>query len=226
MCGNKIVCVFDKNGLDWFDNVCNFSAGVADSLTMGITSWLRNRLDIDQTISYSSTSYVSGEITEFAVETTITLGGAGLRKMAAKYAGKAGRKLLVPSTSTLRKTIGVSKQATGQVHHINPIRAGRFPLPFKSSSKAWNLEFVEGVSRGYNAAHQNKHAYLRKLDSLDVFRTWSSPIRFFGNEIMRKVNASIDSDTWGTDDPMQENKRCIYAPDITIEVIIILTIEE
>jgi RHS repeat-associated protein len=127
ICANSVISAYDMYGQDWLDNIANFSAGVGDSLTMGLTSGLRKLLDIDYAVNYSSGSYVAGEVTEFAVETTITFGGTMLRKTAIKYAGKWGRRMLVPETKKLKKLLGVSKETTGQVHHINPIREGRFP---------------------------------------------------------------------------------------------------
>ena len=225
VCTNSVISAYDMYGQDWIDNIANFSAGVGDSLTMGLTSWLRKRLDIDCAVNYSSGSYITGEVTEFAVETTITLGGSMLRKIAIKYAGKQGRKMLVPATKKLKKLLGVSQETAGQVHHINPIREGRFPLPFQFSSKKWNLEFIEGASRGMNINHVKQHKYLRILDQIDIHRAWSSPIRSAGNEIIQEINRTAGNKKWAASTPEKEGKRCLYAPDVTIEVIVILYTE-
>ena len=76
-------------------------------------------------------------------------------------------------------------QLTGQiVHHVRPIRAGRFPLAFKSAARGkWNMTFVAD-----RAAHQLVHQWLRRLDRVDFVRTWTSPIRTAGALIMAYVN--------------------------------------
>jgi hypothetical protein len=217
-CKNAPISIIDPYGDDWLDNAANFSAGAADALTMGITSWARQKLDWDETVEYGSGMYVAGEVTEITVEVAITLGGAALRKTAVKYSGRIGRRMLVPGTEKLRRAAGVASNVTGQVHHINPVRKGRFPLPFRWSSRAWNLKFMRGPSVGINPAHAEAHRWLQKLDKLDVLRKWTQPIRNVGAEIVRRVNASAGNSI-AVQSPANENEPdCLYAPDITIEV--------
>lgn len=184
---------------------------------MGITSWLRQGLGIDDSVDYSSKSYIGGEITEFVVETSITIGGAALRKHAVKYAGKAGRLALGAGTRNLQKTLGIHA-GMGQIHHINPIRAGRFPLPFKWASKSWNVRLYRGVSRGFNISHWRVHQYLKMLDSLDIARTYTSPIRTAISMINQKVNTSGSGKKAASRIEDDQIGNCLYAPDITIEV--------
>ena len=57
--------------------------GLADAnlLRNGDTTFT---MELNFTVDYSSKSYIGGEITEFVVETSITIGGAALRKHAVK----------------------------------------------------------------------------------------------------------------------------------------------
>lgn len=218
---NSPVKKVDIFGQDWLDNVSNFAAGAADALSMGITSWARRRLDIDSVVNYSSGSYWAGEITEVTVEVTLTLGGAALRKHAVKYAGKAGRRMLVKDTRKLRKVMNIAQSSQGQIHHINPIRAGRYPLAFDfAANKSWNLQLVEGARRGFNAKHAAIHRKLRKLDQLDLARAWSQPIRNMLNLLIQHINDAAGNGSISVPSPDLENEKnkCFYAPSIDFEV--------
>ena len=76
-----------------------------------------------------------------------------------------------------------------------------------------------------NKDHVGRHKYLRILDQIDIHRTWSSLIRSAGNEIIQEMNRTAGNKKWAASTPEQEGKRCLYAPDVTIEVIVILYIE-
>ena len=218
-CLNNSINYTDPEGLDitdwdWIEPAANFSAGVADSLTMGITSWLRRKMDIDQ-VDYSSGLYYVGEATEFVVETTVTLGGGALRKKATQYAGKAGRYLLEKNARKgFRKAIGGVTGAVvgGIIHHWNPIRQGRFPLPYKWAARGfWNMTWLRsGLFLTAGQTHRFLHWYLKMLDALDIARAWSSPIRSAGNAIIQFINnLGVKQNEMG---------NCPLAPDLDIEV--------
>lgn len=166
-------------------------------------------------VDYSSGLFYTGEATELFVETTVTFGGGALRRKAAQYAGEVGRYLLEGNARRgFRKAIGnaVGVARGGIIHHWNPIRQGRFPLPFKWASQGyWNMTWLQN-GRFLTAGQQHRfhHWYLKMLDIADVIRAWSSPIRSAGNAIIQHVN----------DLGVEQNKlgRCPKGPDLSIEV--------
>jgi hypothetical protein len=174
----------DPTQSDAFDDISNFAAGIGDSLSMGLTSWIRKELRIDH-VDYNSKSYVGGEFAEIVVETIITMGSRILRKRAVAYAGDAGRYLLEGSArSAFRRAFGA---VGGIVHHWNPIRQGRFPLAFEWAAQGfWNMVHLT------QEEHAFEHAWLQVLDKLDVVRAWTSPVRTAGNAIMQHILGRID----------------------------------
>jgi hypothetical protein len=175
---------------------------------MGATSWVRSQFSIggvgvDSGINYEGGSYIAGQTTEFVVETTVTLGGCVLRKTAARYAGQAGRYALEGGArQTFRRVHALTGQG-GIVHHINPIRQGRFPLPFTQAARGhWNMTWLQS-----GAQHAAAHQYLRRLDQLDYVRTWTSPIRSGGNAIMQHIDMLRAA----------EGASGCDAPDVTVE---------
>ena len=191
-CANSPICLCDELGLDWLDDASNFSAGVADTLTMGVTSWVRQKAGWDTMVDYGGSAYFKGEVTEIVVETTVTLGGAVLRRQAVRISGRAARYVV---EGNARRSFRLAHQLTakgGIVHHINPIRQGRFPLPFRSTARGfWNMEWLEGSSSAaLNTLHAARHRYLKLLDTADYLRAWTQPIRNAGNELHRRIMAA------------------------------------
>ena len=211
--------MIDPNGLYWLENVSDFAAGIGDSLTLGATSWMRKQMGVDYVVNYDSGSYISGAVIEFAVETTITLGGTALRKTAVTYAGKTGRYILEGGARQAFRRANALVGKGGIIHHLNPIRQGRFPLPFTWAAKGfWNMKWLPGPSiSAHNGLHQIHHWWLRTLDKMDYVRTWSSPIRTAANEIMRRVNLSARNATAVDNSSQEIEPTCLYVPDITIE---------
>lgn len=223
---NNSPSIIDPYGLDWLANVSDFSAAVGDSLTFGATRWIRKQLGSDHVVNYSSGSYIAGEAVEFAVETVVTLGGSVLRRTAARYVGRAGRYLLEGGA---RQSFRRAKQLIGRggiIHHLNPIRQGRFPLPFTWAARGfWNLKWLPGSTvSSHNRLHRIHHWWLRTLDKMDYVRTWTSPIRTAANEIMRRVNQEARKAQSVTSPTLEREPYCLYAPDITIEQNIMISI--
>ncbi|MFZ5495317.1 MAG: RHS repeat domain-containing protein [Verrucomicrobiota bacterium] len=76
---------------DWLDRSADFAAGFGDTVTFGLSRFLRDKVFSDfykGTVDYDSTSYTVGEVTGVAT-TTVVGGVAGLRS-AGSMAGKAG----------------------------------------------------------------------------------------------------------------------------------------
>jgi len=225
-CANNPVRYIDAYGRDitdwtWVEPAANFAAGVGDSLTMGITSWLRGKMDIDQ-VDYSSGLYYVGEATEIAVETTITLGSGALVKRSAQFAGKAARYTLTGNYRAGKlKSLGYARGEVkgGIVHHWNPVRQGRFPLPYRwAGGGNWNMVFLQdGRFLTAGQKHRFWHWYLKMGDTADVIRAWSSPIRSGGNAIIQHVNAlGVQQNAMG---------KCPPGPNLTIEVILSVTFD-
>ena len=145
----------------------------------------------------------------------MTLGGGALRKKATQYAGKAGRYLLEKNARKgFRKAIGGVTGAVvgGIIHHWNPIRQGRFPLPYKWAARGfWNMTWLRsGLFLTAGQTHRFLHWYLKMLDALDIARAWSSPIRSAGNAIIQFINnLGVKQNEMG---------NCPLAPDLDIEV--------
>ena len=75
-CGNNPVNFRDPLGLDWFDNMSNFSAGFADTLTFGLTSAARSGMGYGSQVDKCSGSYSGGKVAGFIHG--LAMGGASL----------------------------------------------------------------------------------------------------------------------------------------------------
>ncbi len=92
-CGGDPVNSNDINGTDWLDNASNFSAGVGDSLSFGITDLIRDGMGVNDVVNHSGGAYIAGEVTETAAEIGLTLGSGALKKAATKGAQAAARRV-------------------------------------------------------------------------------------------------------------------------------------
>ena len=185
--GNNPVVYWDYLGLDWLDNAANFSAGVGDSLSFGLTrparrgiNWLIWGSADDAGVDPESGFYIAGEVTEVTVEIVITAGGASLRHVAkhtAREAIEGGARQAFRRTHQLKG---------GFVHHVNPIKghpggsAARYPLPFEWSAKGyWNMRWVPD-----RATHNALHARMMTLESWDRYRESTLLLRQAANRLM------------------------------------------
>jgi hypothetical protein len=76
---------------DWLDRASDFAAGFGDTVTFGVSRYLRDKVFTnfyEGTVNYDSTSYTAGEVT--AVATTTVVGGVQGLRSAGSMAGKAG----------------------------------------------------------------------------------------------------------------------------------------
>jgi RHS repeat-associated protein len=161
-CANNPVNFVDPFGLDWFDNTANFFAGAGDSLTFGITDWVREQAGWNTTVNHNSTAYVAGEWTETAIEVAATGGSAALKTAAKKTGQKAAR------TAAAKATREIAREGN-KLHHVNPLfghpggKKALFPtggLPPSIHSGAWNLELLD------DAAHLAAHRRMVQLESV------------------------------------------------------------
>ncbi len=192
--GNAPIVLLDALGLDWFDNVSDFTAGVADALSFGLTRLVRKSLNKmlydsfdDNSVNPDGGYYKAGEYTEVAVEIAVTGGGASLRHIA-KHAARES--LEGGARKAYRKKI--AQQTGGFVHHLNPIkghpamagvsggnRMARYPLPFKRAARGfWNMRWVPD-----RAAHNALHLHMMRLEAIDRVREATLLIRQAVNRI-------------------------------------------
>ena len=80
----------DPFGL-WPDltDAANFAAGFGDAVTLGLTDWVRDRIDANGVVDKSSGVYTAGQVTGYAADAAIGAGGALRAASAAKRIGTA-----------------------------------------------------------------------------------------------------------------------------------------
>jgi RHS repeat-associated protein len=71
---------------DWLDKSANWAAGWGDTLSLGITDWIREKTGINDGIDHNSTPYKAGEVT--GIGHTVVLGAAGAARKAAQIAAR------------------------------------------------------------------------------------------------------------------------------------------
>ena len=82
----------DPFGLDWLDNICNFSAGVGDTISFGATRWIRSGWNNDVTDTDSG-CYSAGEWTGVAADCVgggVIVKGIG-KQVCKRLGGKTAR---------------------------------------------------------------------------------------------------------------------------------------
>ena len=176
--GNAPVNRADPLGLDWLDNAANFSAGFADSLTMGVTSLIRGYAGIDGQVDYGSGYYIVGEGAETAGEILATGGLAAGKKAGQKFALEVGeqglerlRRQAVRQARSQRKAAGKPHVASeiGQGHHKYPVKEGKFARPQRAGDPS-NIEFLHGNAKTPGTPHNKAHRKLDLLEKLDDAR--------------------------------------------------------
>lgn len=198
-CDSRPHTLVDPTGLDWLDNLANFSAGISDSLTMSGTSWVRDLVGINDGIEADSGWYMAGEATEIVVEVTVTAGAAASRHVA-KH---AIRKTLEGNARQLaakayKRTYNVQSVI---VHHATPIKGhiggvpSYFPLPYRFAAQGkWNFQYLSNVGQ-HAAMHRrlrNQEMWLRRFNFSQPIRNGVNLIIQHGLEIGPN-NHSFDS---------------------------------
>ncbi len=200
-CGNNPINYADPSGLDAFDSVSNFIAGVGDSVAYGLTEYPRRLLNRavngswDDPADKSSTAYSVGEWTETGVEITLTLGSAGLTKLAEKKGNVLARK---EASEILLKRMGKEAKSGVIAHHINPLSGhpinltkGKvistvFPtrgLPGFIHSSRINIKLFPKTAAS-RAAHMLAHSRTLKVEK--IYRAVVNPVMTSGR-ILRNV---------------------------------------
>jgi RHS repeat-associated protein len=200
-CINSPIDTIDPDGLDWLQDAANYSAGIADSLTFGLTGKAREGLiwmlfdEEGGGINTGSGAYTAGEVTEVTVEVAVTLGGASLRqtaKLAVRSELEGGARAAFRRANSL---------TGGFVHHANPILGhpggaiARYPLPFKWAARgAWNMKWVPT-----RAAHMAEHANMLRLEALDEAREATMFVRQAGNALANYIDGLASCNNWSVD---------------------------
>lgn len=145
--------------------VVDFSAGFGDSLSFGMTGYVRNGFDIGS-VNKCSGAYRNGELADLAFEIGTMGGAAGLKALAARASRDATRRSTRPFMTAFREANSLKG---GFVHHSNPLfgHPGGFPtmfptggLPASVNSGAWNLRWFAD-----SATHAAAHRRMRGLEN-------------------------------------------------------------
>jgi RHS repeat-associated protein len=143
----------------------DFSAGFGDSLSFGITGYVRNAWDIGG-VNKCSGFYRAGEAADIAFEVGSLGLSAGLKGLAARASRNAVRVETRPFMNAFREANSLEG---GFVHHSNPLfghpggTGSMFPtggLPASINSGSWNLQWFAN-----RAAHNAEHQRIRGLEN-------------------------------------------------------------
>jgi RHS repeat-associated protein len=158
--GNDPLNWIDPLGLDWLDAAANFSAGFGDSLTFGLTDYIRDQWGISDAVDHCSGFYKGGKYAEIGAELALT-GGSAAMKQAAK---QASRQVVRAEARAATRNIA---RAGNQLHHNNPLfghpggGSTLFPtggLPASIHSGSANLQLLD------RASHLEAHRSLQRLE--------------------------------------------------------------
>jgi RHS repeat-associated protein len=146
---------------EFLQDAANFSAGFGDSLTFGLTDWIRDQMGTNDVVDKCSGAYKWGERAEIGFELASMGASAALKGLAR---GAARREVYNAARRATRNFPG----SGGQVHHINPLfghpggGSTLFPtggLPASIHSGSWNLQRLS------RAEHIAAHQRLRRMES-------------------------------------------------------------
>ena len=154
--GGNPISRIDPEGLDWLDDASNFSAGFGDTLSFGLTSYIRDQWDIGG-VDKCSGAYAAGMYAELGLEVGLTGASFALRGAAKGISQAAARR-----GQNWHGVRGVSA-----VHHINPLKEGLFPtaaLPQAIRNSRLNLEKL--TTAEHTAAHANLARHDKYLATL------------------------------------------------------------
>ena len=74
---NDPIDFMDPTGLSFMQGLTDFSAGFGDTITFGLTSWVRRKLDVDSVVNPCSGWYTTGGVAGIVVVTIATSGAGG-----------------------------------------------------------------------------------------------------------------------------------------------------
>jgi len=146
---NDPVNLIDPLGLDWLENLSNFSAGLGDNLTFGLTSKVRDWMGTNDVVDRCSGFYKAGEWT--GVGLTLATGIAGGIKLAG--AKGIGREFShwIPTRFGGPRSIWNGNYVSAARHYFHD--PFRFPVGWRELGPKWNpliqqLDRIPNVYKG------------------------------------------------------------------------------
>jgi RHS repeat-associated protein len=166
-CGGDGVNEADPSGLDWLDNWANFCAGVGDSMTFGITDFVRQKIGCNDVINHSGGYYIAGEVTETVVEIALTCGSGALKKAAANsilynFVRNQGNKIIAAAGKRgIGRITAFHHDLYLKGHPGNP--AGLFP----ATAILYKYPKLHLLGRIMKVAEHTKvHKYINKIEKI------------------------------------------------------------
>jgi hypothetical protein len=164
--GNNPVNGSDPSGLDWLDDAANFSAGMGDVLSFGLTGRVRQGLGVDDVVNRHSGMYVGGEVTGVAVSFVDAGAGAVGAVRAVRAAGGvrsivAGARAARAAAPAAQMATAAARVATNRANGIAAqnfllgVVAGRPQVFFRTTLGARFVDVLDAA----NVAHESKVGY-------------------------------------------------------------------
>jgi RHS repeat-associated protein len=153
----------DPLGLDAVDNVANLAAGLGDTISLGVTSWIRKKLEINDVIDECSWSYTTGKWAGWLHG--IALGVVGSLNAGARTVLYSGEGAL--EAARLGKGAGMLLENTVGGKLLNFVNRNVFELP----DSVWK------VSSGIFASNAKGQvaAFLRNPNTQAIYNTVEVP---------------------------------------------------
>jgi RHS repeat-associated protein len=153
--GNNPVTFRDPLGLDWLQNLANYSAGAGDNLSFGLTKVARNEWgdffygNASRTVNECSTWYRGGEWSGTVLSTAIG-GGAGLRSAAKKVGTEFSH--WVPVRMGGPRSLWNGNFVTPRVHYLSD--PYRYPIGWRAFGPKLNpgLQQLVRIPKVYKGA--------------------------------------------------------------------------
>jgi hypothetical protein len=140
----------DPLGLDWVNDAANFSAGMGDTISFGLTRWVRQKLGSDSVVNKCSGWYSGGEWAGIAH--SVALGGAyGLRAAGTKAAGQEFSHWIPARLGGPRSTWNGNYVSPSRHYYQDPYR---YPSGWQNLGDKWNpaLQQLDRIPNVYKGA--------------------------------------------------------------------------
>jgi RHS repeat-associated protein len=140
---------YDPNGLwAWGDplpqGLVDFSAGFGDTLSFGVTNWVRNEMGTNDAVNKCSAYYTAGEYSGIALDVAIG-GAAGLEAAGTRGAGKEFSHW-IPNRMGGPRSMWNGNYVTKEVHALSdPYRYRFMPKSWKAQNPMPNVAWQQWV---------------------------------------------------------------------------------
>jgi RHS repeat-associated protein len=203
--GNGPVGLIDPMGLAWdewriwdirfSDSTANFTAGMADHLSFGLTDAFRGMVGANDQVDKCADSYSNGEYAGIGLDLAMTGGSAALKGLARKKGSIVIRK---EAASMIRKARDSNKWVGGAVDHINTLQGHmhtRYPAFFPTGGLSPKLHSWQRNLRHLKDSVDHAPSHLRReaWDRL-AHMYWNSPanVQRIGIDLMRSGMRGCD----------------------------------